>query len=108
MQGEIRMIAETLKVMANEHRLHILCELINGPRTVNALVAAVGQITQPALSQHLALLKAHGIVTWEKNGQSVTYSIADHRVEAIISALKHSYCDWEATAPPPRTDESPV
>jgi len=99
MPGEIRMIAETLKVMANEHRLQILCELINGPQTVGALVASVGQITQSALSQHLALLKAHGIVTWEKNGQSVTYSIADHRVEEIIGALKRSYCDWEADSP---------
>ncbi|MCE5344300.1 MAG: transcriptional regulator, partial [Eubacteriales bacterium] len=56
----------------------------------------VSAISQSALSQHLALLKAHGVVEDHKAGQSVTYSITDPRVSEIIAALKRTYCDWSA------------
>jgi DNA-binding transcriptional ArsR family regulator len=83
-----------LKVLANENRLQLLCELIAGPKSVGALGERVDGISQSALSQHLALLKAHGIVQDHKTGQSVIYSIADPRVTELIAALKHTYCDW--------------
>lgn len=99
MRNEVKQIADTLKLLANGHRLLILCALIDGPKTVTALGLKVGEISQSALSQHLALLKAHGIVTDAKAGQSVTYSIADRRVEEVIATLKRNYCDWEAENP---------
>lgn len=42
----------------------------------------------------MALLKAHGILDFTKNGQNITYSIADHRAEEIIQMLKKHYCDF--------------
>ena len=45
--------ARLLTALANEHRLAILCELVEGERSVGTLVDAVG-LTQSALSQHLA------------------------------------------------------
>lgn len=92
MEREAYQLAEVLKTLANEHRLMILCELIDSPRTVTALGERVPGISQSGLSQHLSLLKAHGLVACEKSGQSVTYSIADDRVRAVIAALKHAYC----------------
>ena len=50
-------------------------------------------IGQSALSQHLKLLKACGILDSRKHGLSVTYSLADRRIEAVISTLKAQYCD---------------
>ncbi|MDD3921406.1 MAG: metalloregulator ArsR/SmtB family transcription factor [Eubacteriales bacterium] len=97
MAEDTRVIARMLKVLSNEHRLNILCELITGPKTVSALGEKIDTISQSALSQHLALLKAHGIVDDTKNGQSVTYSIADMRVEAIIDTLKEYYCKCDGT-----------
>lgn len=95
MERKAKEIAELLKVLANKNRLLILCELIKKPQTVGSLGEKIPTITQSALSQHLALLKAHGILDFSKEGLSVTYFIADHRVEAVISVLKKYYCDNE-------------
>jgi DNA-binding transcriptional ArsR family regulator len=89
---QAREIAELLKALANEHRLRILCALIDGPRTVGALGTVVPDIGQSALSQHLALMKAHGIVDGKKTGQNVTYFIADRRIADLVDALKMHCC----------------
>ncbi len=94
MDRQAKHIAGLLKVLANENRLLILCELIKGPKNVSCLCDKIPNITQSALSQHLALLKAHGILDFSKSGQSVTYSIADQRMGEIISVLKKHYCDF--------------
>ena len=91
-EREAYRLTAVLKSLANEHRLLILCELIDGPKTVTALCARVPGISQSGLSQHLTLLRAHGVVACEKSGQSVTYAIADERVRAVIAVLKHEYC----------------
>jgi DNA-binding transcriptional ArsR family regulator len=95
MGEKAKQVAGLLKVLANEHRLMILCELIRGPKTVGGLGEKMPDITQSALSQHLALLKAHGILDFSKSGQNVIYSISDHRVEEVISVLKKYYCNSE-------------
>lgn len=93
MEEQAKQIAELLKVLANENRLLILCALMQQPMTVGEIAKFVPNITQSALSQHLALLKAHSILDFKKSGQSVTYYIADHRVEEIIHVLKKHYCN---------------
>ena len=93
MEEKAKQIAELLKMLANENRLMIFCALMEQPMTVNKIAERVPNITQSALSQHLALLKAHGILDYTKSGQNITYSIADHRVEEIIFVLKKHYCD---------------
>jgi ArsR family transcriptional regulator, virulence genes transcriptional regulator len=92
MNDETKQIASTLKVLANENRLAILCELLTGPETVGDLQHKIVGISQSALSQHLALLKAHGMVRDQKNGQNVIYSVADSRVEAVLEILRRQYC----------------
>lgn len=96
MEREAYRLAEVLKTLANEHRLMILCELIEKPRSVTALGELVPGISQSGLSQHLSLLRAHGLVACEKSGQSVTYAIADDRVRAVIDVLKREYCQTAA------------
>ncbi len=93
MEDKARQIAALLKVLANEYRLLILCELIKEPKTVSGLSEKIDAITQSALSQHLALLKAHRILGSSKAGQSVTYFITDDRVREIIAFLTAHYCD---------------
>ncbi|MCL1789824.1 MAG: metalloregulator ArsR/SmtB family transcription factor [Peptococcaceae bacterium] len=85
-------IVETLKVLANESRLLIFCCLMEKPLTVAEMHRHVPKITDSAFSQHLTLLKAHGILDSEKSGQHVTYSIADNRVVALIDVLRKNYC----------------
>lgn len=98
MEERAKQIAELLKVLANENRLMIFCALMERPMTVGEIAKFVPNITQSALSQHLSLLKAHGILDFQKSGQSITYSIADHRVEEIIHVLKKHYCDTKQGA----------
>ena len=93
MEEKAKEIAALLRVLANENRLLILCNLIKGAKTVSGLCESIPNITQSALSQHLALLKAHGILDFTKTGQNVTYFIADHRVEQVMAVLKQYYCD---------------
>jgi len=92
-EERVREIANLLKVLANENRLLIFCGLMERPMTVSELAKRVPNITLPALSQHLSLLRAHKILDCNKSGQSVTYFIADHRVDEIIAILKKYYCD---------------
>ena len=93
MEERAKQVAKLLKVLANENRLLIFCGLMEKPMTVGEIAKHVPRITQSALSQHLAILKAHGILDCTKTGQNVTYSIADHRVEEIINTLKINYCE---------------
>jgi DNA-binding transcriptional ArsR family regulator len=82
-----------LKLLANERRLLLLCMLASaGEMTVGALAEAVG-ISQSALSQHLALLREHGLVSCRRDGQTMHYAIADPAAEQFLTMLKDVYCD---------------
>jgi ArsR family transcriptional regulator, virulence genes transcriptional regulator len=83
--------ARLLTLLANEHRLAILCELIGGERSVGSLVAAVG-LTQSALSQHLAKLRAASIVTTRRDAQTVYYRLASAAATSVIKTLADVYC----------------
>ena len=92
MDEKAKQVAKLLKLLANENRLMILCALIESPMAVSKIAERVPDITQSALSQHLALFKEHGVLDREKSGQSVIYSIADGRVTEVIATLKKYYC----------------
>jgi len=86
-------MAELLKVLANENRLLIVCYLLESSMTVSQIRQNINNLTQSALSQHLAMLKAYRIIDSNKNGLSITYSIHDERVREVIKVLKENYCD---------------
>ncbi len=92
MKERAKEISELLKVLSNENRLLILCELVKGERSVNALLLRL-DISQSGISQHLAILKAHGILNYEKRAQTVFYSIKDERIVSLMSCMKELYCD---------------
>lgn len=83
---------QTLKSMANQCRLLILCHLIeSGELSVGELVDRVG-ISQSALSQHLAKLRADGMVATRKQGQSVFYRVSDPNAGRILALLHDLFC----------------
>lgn len=83
--------AALLKALANEQRLSILCTLLQGPLSVGELNARV-VLSQSALSQHLAVLREHGLVDTEKSGQTVTYSLCDGPARKVLQTLKGIFC----------------
>lgn len=91
MEVKAKEVANLLKVMANENRLLILCQLSKSPMSVSALLETLN-ITQSGLSQHLALMKANGILDWDKQAQTVVYRIKDERIYKLMEALKELYC----------------
>ena len=83
--------AQTLSVLANPHRLMVLCKLMEGERSVNALAAGVG-LSQSALSQHLAKLRESGLVDTRREAQTIYYRVASPEVSAILGTLYDLYC----------------
>lgn len=96
MEEQARQIADLLKLLANEHRLLILCALLRGRMTVGQIHEYDPGITASALSQHLGQLRAAGILESEKQGMNVFYEIRDQRVVALMDLLREQHCPSEA------------
>ena len=85
-------VARVLRAIGNERRLLILCNLAeDGEATPSALAAAVG-LSQPALSQHLAVMRAEGLLAFRRESQTLWYRIADPRVAELLATLHRLYC----------------
>ena len=85
-------VAGILRALANERRLMILCQLVEGGESnVNALAEAVG-LSQSALSQHLARMREEGLVTFRRESQTLWYCIADPRIEQLFATLHRLFC----------------
>jgi len=80
-----------LKVLANEDRLLILCQLSQGARNVGELEELLG-IQQPTLSQQLTVLREEKLVTTERKGKFIYYSLASLEATQIIKTLFSLYC----------------
>ncbi len=83
--------ANLLKSLANDKRLVILCELLNGERSVGELEKTVG-LSQSALSQHLAKLRHNSLVKTRRESQVIFYSVSDPNVVRVLSVLHDIYC----------------
>jgi DNA-binding transcriptional ArsR family regulator len=84
--------AQLLKMLANEKRLLILCFLaVRGEMTVGELVGVV-KLSQSALSQHLAKLRADGLVEFRRTSQTLHYRVADQRTLRLLGVLKEIFC----------------
>ena len=81
-----------LKVLANESRLQILCQLVRGEKSVSELEEAVG-LRQSAISQHLAIMRRERIVKTRRDAQQIIYSLASHDAQAIMEALYDVFCE---------------
>ena len=98
--------ARLLRLLANERRLLLLCHLVGaGEMTVSALAATVG-LSQPALSQHLAMLREDGLVSTRKASQAVFYRLADPKAARLLEVLRDLYCPPQPS-PAEQPDQGP-
>ncbi len=80
--------AAMLRLLANEHRLLVLCTLIaEGEAEVGQLARRAG-LSQPAMSQHLSRLREEGAVATRRTGTRILYRVADPRVAPMIAFFK--------------------
>lgn len=91
MRGHAGDAAKLLKALANEKRLMVLCLLVEGERSVGELNAEL-DLSQSALSQHLAVLRADGLVVTRREAQTIYYSLAKGPAQRIIETLHGIYC----------------
>ena len=82
---------ELLKALGNPHRLMILCQLVEGEKSVGELVRVIG-LSQSALSQHLARLRRDELVRTRRSAQTIYYAIAGSEAQALMEALHALYC----------------
>ncbi|MDC8830708.1 metalloregulator ArsR/SmtB family transcription factor [Alteromonas sp. chi3] len=80
-----------LKQLSNKTRLMVLCSLLEGERSVTELLDSV-PVTQPVLSQHLALLREAKLVAPRRAGQTIYYRLADERIRQTMQLLYSFFC----------------
>ena len=101
--GEMREAAgratAMLRVLANEDRLLLLCQLTQGEACVSDLEELLG-IRQPTLSQQLGVLRAEEIVSTRREGKKIFYQVCDERVVSVLKTLYGLYCPSPAGAGP--------
>ena len=84
-------VSGLLRVMSNQWRLLILCNLAQGEHSVQQLQKLVG-LGQSALSQHLAILRYENLVSTRREAQSIFYSLASEEAEKLLGTLYDIYC----------------
>ena len=80
-----------LKVLANEDRLLLMCQLSQGEASVGDLEERL-EIRQPTLSQQLGVLRSEGVVSTRREGKYIYYSVADPNLLQLLAVLYRLYC----------------
>lgn len=83
-----------LKLLANEDRLLLLCQLSQGEMCVSDLEVRLG-IRQPTLSQQLGVLRGEGVVSTRRDGKNIYYAVADQALLEVLAVLYRLYCSKE-------------
>ncbi|OJW10307.1 MAG: hypothetical protein BGO49_07100 [Planctomycetales bacterium 71-10] len=73
----VREVADQFRLLADSTRLQILSRLIDRGHNVGELCEALGGMSQPAVSHHLALLRVSGLVTPSREGKFNFYDLTD-------------------------------
>ncbi len=93
--GQLGAHAETaaalLRAMSSKSRLLVLCNLVEGERSVGELQRIVG-LSQSALSQHLSVLRRSKLVETRREMQTIYYRLAGGAASAVLETLHGIYC----------------
>ena len=84
-----------LKSLANEDRLLLLCQLVDGEKSVSELERLTG-IRQPTLSQQLGVLRNEALVNTRREGKWIYYSVASQEAMAFLGTLHSLFCGNDA------------
>jgi ArsR family transcriptional regulator, virulence genes transcriptional regulator len=81
-----------LRLLSHSERLRVLCHLgVEGELAVGQLLERI-ELSPSALSQHLAKLRAEGLVATRKERQTVYYRVVRGDVLEILQVLHRLYC----------------
>ena len=94
MRSNAQQAAQLMKALANDSRLMILCYLDGKELSVTELNQNL-DLSQSALSQHLAVLRRDGLVKTRRDSQTIYYALSDDRARKIIATLHEMFCSVE-------------
>ncbi len=83
--------AAFLKALANDQRLLILCCLLEGPLSVREINGRV-PLSQSALSQHLGVLREAGLVSTNRQSQTIYYTLTKGPSLQVMEVLYGAFC----------------
>ncbi len=98
LESKAEQAADLLRAMANSKRLMALCSLLDGEKSAGTLAEIVA-LSPAALSQHLAKMRALGLVAARRDGQTIRYSLAGVAVTRVLETLYRIYCAPKRTQP---------
>lgn len=101
MQANADAAARLLKMLANGQRLRVLCLLIGGELSVGQINERI-DLSQSALSQHLAKLREEGLVETRRESQTIYYRLSSGPAQRVIESLHDIYCAAGTTGKPRR------
>lgn len=88
----VRMHAQLCSGISDPSRILIIYNLAEGPKCVNDIAGSL-ELSQPSVSRHLKIMRDCGIVRASREGQSVIYSLADHRIIEALDILRKVMAD---------------
>jgi DNA-binding transcriptional ArsR family regulator len=89
--GELQLFkAQFFRALAHPARIRIVEILVRDGRTVQELQDELG-LDQPVVSQQLAVLRSQGIVSAQKEGVSVRYTLRDPQVGALLAIARRIF-----------------
>ncbi len=91
MKAHANKAAKLLRAMGNPQRLRVLCLLTEDEMSVGQINEQV-DLSQSALSQHLAVLRAEELVETRRESQTIYYSLAAGPVRDVVKTLAKHYC----------------
>jgi len=91
MEPAAERVAELMKLLANKHRLLVLCQLAEGEKSVGELARLLG-VREPAMSQQLSVLRREGLVRPRRDAQTIYYALARDDVRRLMEFLYATYC----------------
>lgn len=92
LEQQAKQASEFLRTLGNEHRLLVLCLLIeHGEMSVGQILNHT-TLSQSALSQHLAKMRDEGLISYRRQSQTLYYTLCDDKAARIIIVLKDIFC----------------
>ena len=95
LESQAHAAARMMKLLSSEARLVLMCRLMEGEASVGEL-AAYARSSQTAASQHLAKLRAEGVVAYRREAQTLYYRLTDPDALRVLDTLCDIYSSKRA------------
>ncbi len=92
MQARAADASRLLKALGNTQRLRVLCLLLEQEMSVRQINEKLPDLSQSALSQHLAKLRKEGLVETRRAAQTIWYKLEPGPAQRILGTLYEIYC----------------